>query len=296
MNMISNKKILELQKKSIKLRISMIKMSKDSGSGMHMGGGLSVMDILTALYFYVLNVDPKNPNWEERDRFILSAGHKCCALCSILAEKGYFKKQLLETFNLLDSPFGMHPDMHKILGCDMSTGSLGMGFTTSVGMALAAKYLNKKNRVYVVLGDGEMGEGCIWESIRIASQYKLDNLCGIIDRNKYSVDGPTDGPGFFKCIEKGVEGTTSLEPLDKKIEAFGWNVISCNGHDLKELLNAFEDVKKEKVRPSMIIANTFKGKGISFTEDKYEWHYGAFSEEQFKKAFDELDNQLKSLN
>jgi transketolase len=294
--MIKEDTIRELERKSLELSIDMLDMIIKSKSSVHLGGGLSVMDILTVLYFYVLNVDPKNPKWENRDRLVLSKGHTCCALCPALAEKGYFGKDLLPTFNLLDSPFGMHPDMHKISGCDMSTGSLGQGLPVAIGMALAARYLKMNIRIYAVLGDGEMGEGSVWEGIQSASHFMLDNLCVTVDRNNFSVDGPTDGPGLFKYMEKGMEGTMSLGSIDKKVGAFGWNVINCNGHDLRELIEAYDAARNFKGKPTMIVAHTIKGKGVGFLENNYIWHYVGFNESKFKEALEELKNKLANFN
>lgn len=284
---------LELKKKAAKLRLMMVEMLRDSEASGHYGGGMSVMDILTVLYFKVMKIDSANPRWEDRDRLVLSKGHACCALCPVLAERGFFPLDILPTFNKLDSPFGMHPDMNKIKGCDMSTGSLGHGGPVAVGMALAGKYLKKNYRVYVILGDGEIAEGSLWESFAIASHFKIDSLCAIIDRNKYSCDGKTEGSGTIGGY--GIEGTLTLEPLDKKMEAFGWHVIKCDGHSVTQLLSAFEEAAKTKGKPTVIIADTIKGKGISFVEDKGEWHYGGFNPEQTKMAVDELTSKLDVL-
>lgn len=288
----SMKLVHELKLKATQLRIMMVEMLRDSGAGAHYGGGMSVMDILTVLYFHVMRIDPANPNWEDRDRLVLSKGHACCALCPVLAERGFFSRDLLPTFNKLDS-FGTHPDMNKIVGCDMSTGSLGHGGPIAVGMALGGRYLKKDFRVHVVLSDGEIAEGSNLESFLIASHFKLDNLCGTIDRNKFSADGRTEGPHIFG--KYGIEGTLSLEPLDKKMEAFGWHVIKCDGHDIVALLDAYEEASKTKGKPTVIIADTIKGKGISFIEDKGTWHFGKFDPEKTSMALDELKARLKAL-
>ena len=288
--------VKELEKKAIKLRLMMVEMLRDSGTSGHYGGSLSVVDILTVLYFGdVLRVDPKNHRWEDRDRFVLSKGHACAALCPLLAEKGFFSRDLLTTFNKLDSPFGMHPDMNKIKGCDMSTGSLGHGATIALGMAMSARYLKKDFRVYSVIGDGELAEGSNWETFAIASHFKLDNLCLIIDRNKFSLDGLTEGSGCLDA-EYGICGTLSLEPIDKKLEAFGWYVVKCDGHNAMELLDAFEEAKNTKGKPTLIIAETIKGKGISFCENEGKWHYGGLNEEYTSKAITELKSKLAEYN
>ena len=285
--------LLELEKKALQLRIMMVEMLGESGTSGHYGGGMSVMDILTVLYFRIMRIDPANPDWEDRDRFVLSKGHCCCALCPVLAEKGYFSHDLLPTFNKLDSPFGMHPDMNKIVGCDMSTGSLGHGGPVAVGMALAGKVLKKDYRTYVVLSDGEMAEGSTWEAFEIVSHFKLDNICATIDRNKFSCDGATEGPGTIG--EWGVQGTLCLDPLDKKLEAFNWHVIKCDGNDIAQLLDAYKEAAETKGEPTVILADTVKGKDISFIEEKGQWHYGRFTPDQTKKALDELKRKLKAL-
>ena len=285
---------LELEKKAYQLRIMELEMMRDSDASGHYGGSMSVMDILTALYFSIMRVDPSNEHWEDRDRFVLSKGHACNALCPVLAERGFFGCEILPTFNKLDSPFGMHPDMNKIPGCDASTGSLGHGSPIAVGMAYAGKHLKKDYRVYVVLSDGELAEGSTWEAIEIASHFRLDNLCATIDRNKYSLDGPTEGPGTV-AADGRIIGTMTLEPIGRKLTDFGWHVIKCDGHDFVQLLDAYEEAATIKGKPTMIIADTIKGKGISFIEDKYEWHYGQFTPEQYKTAIDELASQLKQL-
>lgn len=255
----------ELSKKANDLRMDSILMGKEAGGG-HLGGGLSSMDILTALYFNVLNIDPKNPEKPDRDRFILSAGHKAVAYVPVLAEAGFFSKDLLRTFNQLDSPFGMHPDKNKIPGCEASTGSLGHGLPIAVGMALALRMDNIHSRIIVLLGDGELHEGTNWEAAMGASHHKLDKLTAILDYNKCSMDGPIDE-------------VMTLEPLEEKWKSFGWNVIRINGHDMDEILGAFRKADVQK-GPTMIIADTIKGKGMPFAEGDYLWHYGCPSDEQ----------------
>jgi transketolase len=268
--------IQSLIEKADSVRLKMLEMLKISNTpGAHYGGSLSVLDILVTLYFHVLNIDPADPGWEERDRCILSKGHACAALCTVLAEKGYFLLKELNNFNQLNSPFGVHPDMHKIPGCDISAGSLGHGLPIGVGMALAAKLRKKSYRTYVVLSDGELAEGSCWEAMMSAAHYNLGNLCGIIDRNRLSLDGPTG-----EIME--------LEPLKEKILSFGWHVLECNGHDIGMLINAFNTAIEERSGPTMILANTVKGRGISFMEGEYKWHYGKLSDEQYDKAYTEL--------
>jgi transketolase len=286
---------LQLEKKAYELRKMMVEMLRDAETSGHYGGAMSVMDILTVLYHSEMKVDPANPKWEDRDRLILGKGHTSCALCPVLADLGFFPKKLLATFNKLDSPFSMHPDMNKIAGCDMSTGSLGHGLPVGVGMALAAQYLGKKSRIYVVLGDSEMGEGSVWEAIQEASHFELDNLCATIDRNGFSCDGPTEGTGKAFADWGGILGTLRLEPIDKKLAAFGWHVIEADGHSAAQLLEAYKEARSVKGKPSAIIAHTVKGKGISFIENRAEWHIGEFNEEQTRRSLDDLTKKIDDL-
>jgi len=264
----------ELGCKANEIRLEAMVMGKEAGGG-HLGGGLSSMDIMTALYFNVMNIDPANPDMPERDRFILSAGHKAVGYVPVLAEAGFFSKDLLSTFNKLDSPFGMHPDMHKIPGCEASTGSLGHGLPIAVGMALALRMDKNPARLFVLLGDGESHEGTVWEAAMGAAQHKLDNLTAIVDYNKCSMDGPIDE-------------VVSLEPLTDKWASFGWNVNRVDGHSMTELLEAFSKAAEQE-GPSVIIADTLKGKGMPFAEGDYRWHYGCPSDDQI----DETRNYLE---
>ena len=276
----SEKEAIKLTKKAYEIRKIIVETAQKTG-GAHYGGAMSCVDILTCLYFKILRIDPKNPSWDERDRFILSAGHKNAALAPILAERGYFPKELLDTFNQLGSSLGIHP-YTTTPGVELSTGSLGHGLSCGVGMALAAKLKKMDFRVFVLMGDGEVMEGTVWEAAMAASHYKLDNIIGIIDRNKLSMDGPT-------------EEIMGLEPLAGKWKEFGWSVREIDGHNMREILDTFKAIPFVKGKPSMIIANTVKGKGISFIENKYEWHYGLLSSEEEKKAIEELDKVINSL-
>jgi len=287
------KKALQLEKQAYELRKAELEMMRDAGAGGHYGGSMSVMDILTVLYFHVMRVDPSNENWEDRDRFVLSKGHSCNALCAVLGARGFFSCEILPSFNKLDSPLGMHPDANKICGCDASTGSLGHGAPIAAGMALAAKHLKKDYRVYVVMSDGEIAEGSTWEAIEAASHFKLDNLCATIDRNGLSLDGPTEGPGVFE--DGAIQGTMSLEPLKAKFEDFGWHVVECDGHDFIQLMDAYHEAAKTKGKPTMIIADTVKGKGIPFIEDRFDWHYGQFSADQYEQAINDLSATAKKI-
>jgi transketolase len=259
---------VELAQKADDLRIDAVIMGQEAG-GAHLGGGLSAMDIMTALYFNVMNIDPEKPDMVDRDRFILSAGHKAVGYVPVLAEAGFFSKDLLKTFNKLDSPFGMHPDMNKIPGCEASTGSLGHGLPIAVGMALALRMDNHPSRLFVLLGDGELHEGTNWEAAMGAAHHKLDKLTAIIDYNKCSMDGP-------------INEVMSVEPLVGKWESFGWNVIRIDGHNMDEILEAFK-LADTQSGPTMIIADTVKGKGMPFAEGDYLWHYGCPSDEQIKE-------------
>jgi len=225
----------------------------------HPGGAFSSTDIMTALYFEILRIDPDNPRWSDRDRFILSKGHSSVGLYTILHLRGFFDRETLLTFRQDNSPLCGHPDMHKVSGVEMSTGSLGHGLSVGTGLAIAGKMDNKDYRVFVLMGDGETQEGSVWEAAMSASHYKLDNLVGIVDRNMLQIDGFT-------------EEIMSLEPYKLKWEAFGWSVREIDGHDMSEIGSALGEAPFNKGKPSLIIARTTKGKGISFMENSPEWH------------------------
>ena len=269
--------IKEFKEKSKEIRKNIIEMVHFVYF-FYSGGALSITDILTVLYFYELNINEKNPKDENRDRLILSKGHSSPALYAVLAERGFFPKEDLKSFRKIDSFLQGHPDMNKIPGVDMSSGSLGQGLSVSNGMALSAKLDNKDYRVYCILGDGEINEGQIWEAAMTSSHYKLDNLCVIIDYNGLQIDGKT----------KDVMNT---EPLDKKFESFGFNCINIDGHNYEEIINAFKMAKNTKERPTVIIAKTIKGKGISFMENEVSWHGKAPNDEQYRLALSELENK-----
>lgn len=246
-----------------------------AGSG-HSGGCLSSVEILTALYFYKMRHDPKNPHWEGRDRFLLSKGHVCPALYTAMAHAGYLPTEELKTLRKLGSRLQGHPHMLKLPGLETSSGSLGQGLSIGVGMALGAKIDKKDFRVYVFMGDGETDEGQIWEAAMSAAHYNLDNLCGIVDRNRLQIDGDT-------------EKVMRLEPYCEKWSGFGWNVIECDGHDLEQLMGALDIAEETCGMPTVIIANTVKGKGISFMENKAEWHGIPPDDEQLALALKELE-------
>ena len=271
------KEIDKLEKIANNIRINIIKQVYNAQSG-HPGGSLSATDILTVLYFNQMNIDPESPNAKERDRFVLSKGHCAPALYATLARKGYFDKELLKGFRKVESNLQGHPDMKKVPGVDMSTGSLGQGLSAAVGMAIGSKMEHEGYRVYCLLGDGELEEGQVWEAAMSASKNKLDNLCAIVDYNTLQIDG-------------NVEEVAGLIDIKEKFESFGFNVIEVNGHDIEALIHAFNSAKYQKDMPSVIIANTIKGKGVSFMEGKAEWHGKAPNQEQYEEAINELKLQ-----
>ena len=274
-------KELELKKIATEIRKSIIIQTAEAGSG-HPGGSLSGVEILTYLYFVEMNIDPKNPKDPNRDRFVLSKGHASPLLYAVLAEKGFISKDELTGFRQIYSNLQGHPDMKKIPGVEMSTGSLGQGLSVANGMALAAKLDGKNYRVYVLLGDGEIQEGQIWEAAMTAAHYKLDNLTAFLDHNGLQIDG--------KITE-----VMSPEPVDEKFKAFGWHVIKIDGHDFNQIEKAVNEAKTIKEKPTIIIAETVKGKGVSFMENEAGWHGTAPNKEQAQKALEELQKQLESL-
>ena len=267
-------KLNELKQIAAKIRLGVLEGVHAAASG-HPGGSLSIADIMAYLYFEELNVRADEPNWADRDRFVLSKGHTAPALYAALALKGFFPESELSKLRHVDSFLQGHPDMKGTPGVDMSTGSLGLGFSTACGMALAAKIDGKDYRTYTIVGDGESEEGQIWEAAMFASHYKLDNLCLIVDRNGLQIDGT-------------VEEVMNPTPHDKKLEAFGFHVISIDGHDLEQIAAAFAEAKTVKGKPTAIIAKTIKGKGVSFMEDQVGWHGSAPNDEQYEKAVAEI--------
>lgn len=266
--------IEDLQTKAKEIRRSIVRMTGAAGSG-HPGGSLSAADIMATLYFHELRLNPQEPNWSDRDRFILSKGHAAPVLYGALAEKGFFPKEELLTLRKLGSRLQGHPDLKTLPGVDMSTGSLGQGISVATGVAMAGKLDEKDYRVYALLGDGECQEGIVWEAAMAAAHYKLDNLVAFLDHNGLQIDGPT-------------EEVMSPEPLDDKWKAFGWHVILIDGHDIASILAALDEAKNTKGRPTMIIAKTIKGKGVSFMEDQVGWHGVAPKPEQVTQALAEL--------
>ena len=274
--------INELKLIAAKGRLLAVDAVHEAKSG-HPGGSLSCMDALTALYFNEMNIDPSNPKWEDRDRFVLSKGHCSPALYSILALRGYFPVENLKLFRSIKGHFSGHPDMVNVPGVDMSTGSLGQGLSCAVGMSLAAKMTGKSYRTYAICGDGEIEEGQIWEAAMSAAKWNLDNLCAFIDLNGLQIDGRT-------------ADVMPSEPLDAKFEAFGWNVIKvADGNDIEQVLAALAEAKKVSGKPTAIIMKTVKGKGVSFMEDQAGWHGKAPDDEQFATAKAELEKTISEL-
>lgn len=269
----SREEISGLEAKAKQIRCQIVKMIAKAGSG-HPGGSLSAADLITALYFSVLRCDPKNPAWPERDRFHMSKGHSCPLWYAVLAESGYFAKEKLETLRQFGSMLQGHPD-RRTPGVEVASGSLGQGLSVALGMSLAAKIDRKDYRVYVLLGDGETQEGNIWEAAMACAHYKCDNLCAILDYNGFQIDGK-------------VKDVMAIEPLADKWKAFGWHTIQIDGHNFKEILSAFDEAKKIKDKPAIIIAKTIKGKGVSFMENVCEFHGRAPTKDETEQAMREL--------
>jgi transketolase len=264
-----------LQEKALEMRREIVKMITVAGSG-HPGGSLSAADILTYLYFHEMNIDPENPTKDGRDRFILSKGHAAPVLYAALALRGYFPVEELATLRKLGSKLQGHPDMRKVPGVEMSTGSLGQGLSAANGMALADKLDGRTNSVYVMVGDGEMQEGQIWEAAMAAAHYKLDNVTGFLDYNGLQIDGR-------------IEEVMNSAPVADKWRAFGWHVLEIDGHDFTQIAGAVEEAKEVKGKPTMIVAKTVKGKGVSFMEDQVGWHGVALKPEELERALVELN-------
>jgi len=256
------------------LRREILKMLTEAGSG-HTGGSLSAADILAALFFCKMRHQPEDPSWKERDRFVLSKGHAAPLLYAVLALTGYFDKALLKTLRRIDSPLQGHPSSKLLKGIEVSTGSLGQGLSIANGIALGLRMDGIPSRVYCLLGDGELQEGQVWEAAMTAAHYRLDNLCAIVDNNGLQIDG-------FCC------NVMSIEPITDKWKGFGWNTIDINGHDMEQIVGALDEAEKTKGRPTVIVARTVKGKGVSFFEGKAEYHGLAPTQEELEKALKEL--------
>lgn len=271
---VDSKKIKTLEKKARLVRQDIIRMITEAQSG-HPGGALSAADIMTALYFDTMKHNPKKPDWEQRDRFVLSKGHACAALYAAMARSGYFPVSELMTFRKIKSRLQGHPSRADLPMIEASTGSLGQGLSIATGMALGLRLSNIRSRVYCMLGDGELDEGQIWEAAMSAAHYGLDNLCAIVDNNGLQIGGSN-------------EEVMNIIPISDKFRAFGWHVIEIDGHNMKHILKAFEDAKKMEDKPTVIIAETVKGKGVTFMENKVEWHGKAPTKEQAIVALREL--------
>jgi len=270
----------DMQKKAVGIRRDILKMLHAAGSG-HPGGSLSMVEILISLYYDIMNVDPAKHDWRGRDKFVLSKGHGCPALYAVLADRGFFPKEELMTLRKLGSRLQGHPQL-GLPGLEISSGSLGQGLSVAVGFALADRMDGVDARVFCMVGDGETNEGQIWEAAMTAAHYKLDNLCCIVDRNKLQIDG--------LCCE-----VMDLGKYRDKWESFGWRVTEVDGHDFEQLTKAFNEMKDVKGQPQLVLAHTVKGKGVSFMENKAEWHGVAPKDEELERALGELDEQLRSI-
>ena len=272
----------ELMKLANNVRFGVIESVYSAGCG-HPGGSLSIADVITYLYFKEMNIDPKNPKMETRDRFVLSKGHTAPALYSVLAERGFFEKEELKTLRKTESRLQGHPDMKGIPGVDMTTGSLGLGISAACGMALSAKVYGANNRVYTIVGDGESEEGQVWEAAMFAAHYKLDNLVCVLDWNGLQIDG--------KITE-----VMNPTPHDEKFRAFGWHVISIDAHDFDQIEAAFAEAREIKGKPTVIISRSTKGKGVSYMENACEWHGQAPKEDLYRVAIDDLTKIAESID
>ena len=272
--MISDADVKELEKKANDIRVDIIKMLLEAGSG-HTGGPLGMTDIFTALYFHVLNIDPKKPDWIDRDRLILSNGHICPVMYATMAHRGFFPISELMTLRKLGSRLQGHPHRSALPGLETTSGPLGSGLSQSCGVALAGKLNKAKWRVYCLMSDGEQNEGNTWEAVMFAGKYKINNLVALIDRNNIQIDGFT-------------EDIMPLDSLKEKYEAFNWHVIEINGHNFEEIINAYEEAKTIFEKPTLILAHTIPGKGVDFMENKYEWHGKPPNKEEAEKALAQL--------
>jgi transketolase len=276
-----SREILNLETKALNIRRNILRLIRAGEAG-HAGGALSSVEILTALYYNIMKVDPGNPGWPLRDRFVLSAGHKCLVLYATLAEKGFFDKSVLDTYGALDSSIPGHPNMHKLPGVETNTGALGHGLSIAGGMALGLRLDRSPAKVYVLMGDGELAEGSNWEAASAAAMHKLDNLVVFVDRNKLQISGPTTQ-------------VMSYEPLDQRWKSFGWGVRIINGHNFEEIIGSVNETPFEERKPSVIIADTIKSKGLSFAEGRVEYHYWKAKPEELEQAETDLGNIEKQL-
>ena len=276
-------RVLDLKRRAVEVRRLILKSVQKAGAG-HIGGPLSATDILVALYFDVLRVDPARPDWEDRDRFILSKGHASIALYAVLALRGYFPVEELATFDAINSRLQGHPDMTKLPGLDMSSGSLGVGISPGVGMALGARLKGKDFRTWVMLGDGEIQEGQVWEAAFVAARYQLDNLAAILDYNRLQQYGYS-----AEVAANTRRPRVSIEDPAAKFAAFGWKTLEIDGHDMEQILAACDEARTIRGRPTIVVANTVKGKGVSFMENDYNWHAKVPSSAELDAALAELN-------
>ncbi len=274
-----DKKVKALYKKSCQLRIHTVRMVHHAKTG-HAAPSLSMAELITTLYFDILKLDPQKPRWEERDRFVLSKGHACPVYYAALAERGFFPVEDLMEYRMLNSKLQGHPDMKKCPGVDMTTGSLGNGFSAALGMALAAKMKNQDHYIYTITGDGELQEGIVWEAAMYAGNAHLNHFIAFVDYNGLQSGG-------------SVENIQNIKDLSAKFKSFGWHVQSIDGHDIEQIQTAVQKAKEEKERPSVIIAHTTKGKGVSYMENQYLWHMKAPDDTQYVQAMDELTKEMK---
>lgn len=272
--------IAKLQLFAAQARLNVLRMIQAGKSG-HMGGALSCIDVVTALYFEVMNIDPSNPKDPDRDRFILSAGHKAMAQYAVLAEKGFFDYKVLDTYGQLDTPLPGHPNMHELSGVEANTGALGHGLSIAVGMALGLKLDKSKAKVYVVMGDGELPEGSNWEAFSAASHYQANNLVVIIDKNNLQISGVSNQ-------------IMSMEPLSDRLRCFGWEVFEMDGNDMKQIVSTLTKKKQYPNKPTAIVAHTIKAKGLSFAQDKVAYHYWSPNDEELDLAKQEIQRQIVS--
>lgn len=277
-----SKEILKLEFTALNIRRNILRLIRAGEAG-HVGGALSSVEIVTALYFNLLNIDPGKPKWPLRDRFVLSAGHKCLVLYAALAERGFFDASVLDTYGALDSPIPGHPNMHKLPGIETNTGALGHGLSIAGGMALGLRMDRSKSRVFVLMGDGELAEGSNWEAASAASMHRIDNILVFVDRNHLQISGRT-------------VDVMSYEPLDERWRSFGWSVRIIDGHDFEAIIANANEIPFEKGKPSIIIADTIKSKGLSFAEGKVSYHYWKATPEEMEQAerdLDAIDRRLK---
>jgi transketolase len=274
-----NPELRKLENTAARCRRKVIRMIEAGHAG-HMGGALSCLDIVTALYFYAMKVDPRNPQMPGRDRFILSAGHKCMAQYAVLAQKGFFDEKVLDTYGALNTKIPGHPDMHKLPGVEANTGALGHGLSIALGMALGLRIDGEKSRVFVVMGDGELAEGSNWEAAAAAAHHRAGNIVLFVDHNGLQISGRT-------------VDVMNMDPVEDHFAAFGWGVTTINGNDMAEIVKVLDSVPLKAGKPSVIVANTIKSRGLSFAEGKVSYHYWKPNAEELKKAVDELDRSIE---